>query len=226
MKSLQLAISTLLFFSAIGETQAQTTLYKANYYINGEKAQDQYYQVQRENGTMKIQERGVFLSNTDIYAYAESISDSIGYRSVEIAFNNGTINSLVQIIRSERKSKLYYSYFNNELVDSISTNDSTIILFDGPNPSFDALNAMLLAGKKGQEVELVLINWINGSLSSEKAYYIIGKEEIAVHKQETKRVSFLSFAKNGILPKTCYQGKESYEFENINVLPVKLKIPN
>ncbi len=122
----------------------QTTFYVAKYSIKNENAQDQYYKVEQNGDVITIQERGVFLSNPDIYAYSEAKLDSLGYLSVKIAFDNGEIKSTVRVSRASQCSKQYYSYLNGTLVDSIWVEDSTVILFDGPNPTFDVLNSRFL----------------------------------------------------------------------------------
>ena len=210
------AILTLGIMSSSNTLWGQTTYYKAAYSIKKEKAQDQYYKVEQKNGTMTIQERGIFVSNPKIYAFSESKMDSVGYKSVEIAFRNGKMKSHVIVKRADNNSNMYYSYFNGTLVDSILTDNTETLLFDGPNPTFDVLNAQFLKRNKKESTTLVLINWIKGTLSTEKAYYIVGKSEVAVHKKRTKRVSFLFLEENEILPKSCYQNKESYEFKRID----------
>lgn len=223
MNSIFTLTFTLFLSICCFNIKAQIKYYKSSYLIDNEKAQDQYYKIEIQPEKLTIQERGVFLSDPKIFAYAESVSDKYGYKSIEIAFNNGNINSQVSVLRSTQNPKKFYSYFNNELADSISVKDSTILLFDGPNPTFDALNTKILKEIGSSENELVLINWINGSLSSEKAYYTIGKNEVSVHKKRTNRVSFLSLDSNGTMPISCYQNKESYEFQQINSLPIELK---
>ncbi|PCJ64900.1 MAG: hypothetical protein COA58_11550 [Bacteroidetes bacterium] len=201
----------------------QTTFYAADYSINKEKAQDQYYKVEQNKDTIIIQERGIFLTNPSIYAFSESKMDSLGYISIEIAFDNGEIKSNVTVNRASHNNKLYYSFLNGKLVDSLMIADSVTLLFDGPNPTFDALNSRFLQHNKTESVTLGLINWISGTLSTEQAYYIIGKSEVAIHKKETKRISFLFLNENDILPHSCYQNKESYKFRKVETLPIQLK---
>lgn len=210
---------TLITTSVFG----QTTFYTASYYIKGEKAQDQFYKVEQNENTTTIEERGVFLSNQEIYAFSKAKIDSLGYVSIEIAFDNGTIQSTITVNRDKNNNKLYYSFLNGILKDSILISDSSVLLFDGPNPTFDVLNSIFLKKTQPKTVTLGLINWVSGSLSTEKAYYIIGNSEVAIHKKKTNRISFLFFNENDILPVECYQNKESYEFTKVDSLPLKLE---
>ncbi len=210
----------LLTISSIG----QTSYYSVEFFIEDEKAQDQYYKVEQNKGSVKIQERGIFLSNPDIYAFAESQMDSLGYQSVEIAFDNGSINSKVLVSRAKNNNRKYYSFFNGELVDSLAIKDSTVVLFDGPNPTFDLLNSKFLNKNNiKQSITLVLINWINGTLSTEQAHYTLGKSEVAIHKKRSDRISFLFFEKDEFMPYRCYQNKESYRFRKVDELEKQLK---
>lgn len=214
---------TFLLILCGSAATAQTSYFMADFYIDGEKAQDQYYKVEEKAGITTVQERGIFLSNKEIYAYAESKMDSLGYISVKIAFDNGSIKSVVKVNRSKKNPQIYYSYKNEVLVDSLRVKESSLLLFDGPNPSFDALNAKFLEEHKTQSITLGLINWVSGSLSTEEAYFIFGKQEAASHKMETQRIGFLTFKTKQILPDTCYQNAESYVFRKVESLLVSLE---
>lgn len=216
-KSLPLIV--LMIFSI--QTKGQTSFYKAEFSNDGKVGQEQYYQVTLKDNIWHIQERGVILSNKNIYAYAESKMDSLGYSFIQIIFDNGSINSNVKVERITNSK--YYSYFNQKLVDSIIINDSSLYLFDGPNPTFDCQNSAYLKNKNINQVNLILINWIDGSLSIDNAYYIYSDTSVAVHKESSKRTAFFDLLQGTIIPKKYKQGKDFLEYSKIEKLPVPLK---
>lgn len=222
MKMLGINIHLALIVSMFcnGLLFGQSKIYRADFFIEGEKAQDQYYKIQHKDGVWNIQERGIFLSNPNIYAFSEASIDSIGYSKVEIYFHNGNIKSHVKVERIA--TNFYRSYFNGELVDSIKLDSSYFLLFDGPNPSFDCFNSKFLKGREAKTITLVLINWISGTLSTEESIYIKSDTQVAVNKSETKRISFFHFSENDFLPIEYSQNKESYKFEEIDQIPDSL----
>jgi len=186
---------------------------QGEFFIDSAQAQNQYYTITQRANSQTIQERGIFLSNPDIIAKASFTLTNGVYDSIEINFDNGTIKSTIKVIYDG--TGVYHSYKNNELIDSVTKKES-ILFFDGPNPSFDITNASLCTSKK-TKANVVLINWVTGTLSTKKQIIKKKNDFVWIEKPKTKRKAQFNTTSSGIGVEKYTQNKESYTFKTLDI---------
>lgn len=221
-----LIIATLFFFACQDDEQAkvtqtlnypQTSFYEAEFSIDDTPAQNQYYQFKQLANGIEIAERGIFLSDSSIIAKARLKFIDNEYEEVEINFDNGQIAADV-MVKKQGKGK-YYSYLNSNLVDSI-VNTSEDVLFDGPNPSFDYTNALhLLADTNTYVIKVVLINWVTGTLSTERMRFEKTSTAYEITKFRSRRTSIIELNNEPFGIATAEQNNEDYIFNPLKEDP-------
>ncbi len=140
--------------------------FSASVSIDGRCVQHQQYQVEQADRRIHIRESGTFPDHPSVTALCEFVAEPEGYRSIGIAFHSPEGGMQVSVNR-ESKDEAAVA-MNDGAPSPVPIADADgIIYFDGPNPMFDYVNAVLLMGIQDGETRTVAMNvleWATGAI--------------------------------------------------------------
>lgn len=140
--------------------------FSASVSLDGRWVQQQEYQVEQADRRIHVRETGTFPDHPSVSALCEFVAEPEGYHSIAIAFHAPDGGMEVSV---HRKSKDEVAVVMNDAAPSLVpiADADGIIYFDGPNPMFDYVNAVLLMGIRDGETRTVVMNvleWSTGTI--------------------------------------------------------------
>ena len=227
MKSLIATTALVLLFSFTKTTfsmpdtaGASSTIihFNAKYYIDSIHAQNQQYTVENDQTVEEYREVGTFLSNPSIVAKARIRLVDRQYDEIEIEFDNGTLASHV-LLKRQGDSNVFDLYHNKILVNSYRFNVDEV-LFEGPNPMFDFINAtkvLDIEDNRPLTKNVFPIYWLNGSIGVEEQTFQKTADTVRITKSTPFRVAEFSIGSVAHEITSYRQNNEFYIFTEGNV---------
>lgn len=140
-------------------------LIRATVYEQEQPVQHQIYDIHNGEGFWEIKEQGEFPTNESIAARCDFRVSPKGYERLSVQFHHPSMDVTcdVQLLKGNWCELTHNGNTNRIQIEP----GNCPILFDGPNPLFDYMNAILLLGLPdgGREDAVVqVLDWGNGNV--------------------------------------------------------------
>lgn len=183
----------------------------ATQFIDGKVFQTERFNVQQFEGALEIEEIGNFVNQPDTIARAFFRIEPSGYKYVTIEFQQKGV-----ALRAEAYIENVVRVFLNRELKIEQAITEPLILFDGPNPMFDVVNATRLLQLKDDETiskSVFSIDWQTGDLYTDKHIFTRNGNQVVINKGDEIGVSQFEFVAWNDKLHTYSFGKERFEFD-------------
>lgn len=189
--------------------------FTASVTVDGRCVQHQEYQVEQADRRIHIRETGTFPDHPPVTALCEFVAGPEGYHSIDIAFHAPDGGMEVSVHRESNDEVAVTMNDGSPSPVPIADADG-IIYFDGPNPMFDYVNAVLLMGIQDGETRTVMVNvleWSSGTVVQCPYTFSRSAETISIRKDVGMIVEAELVLENDGGGIARYRlGKEEYSF--------------
>ncbi len=134
--------------------------------VDGTCVQHQEYWVEQTRKTIRVRESGRFPEHPGVAAQCEFVTEPEGYHSIDVHLQHPKGSTAVHVHRKS-ESEVEIAMNGGDNIPISITNSDGIAYFDGPNPMFDYVNAILLMGIQDGEDRTIMMNvlqWTTGEI--------------------------------------------------------------